>query len=107
MKSVYLIRTNDGRYKVGIAKDPQKRIRQLQTGNSDQLELIETYQSENASKIEGSLHRHYSYGKMIGEWFELSIKEESEFIKTCKLLDEALIRTTGHLDISVKVLDGY
>jgi hypothetical protein len=91
MKSVYLIRSNDGRYKIGIAKNPKRRICQLQTGNSDQLKLIETYQSENASKIERGLHNHYSHGKMVGEWFELSIIEESKFIEKCKLLDKSII----------------
>lgn len=90
MKSVYLIRSNDGRYKIGIAKDPKKRICQLQTGNSDQLELIETYQSENARKIETALHNYYSYGKMVGEWFDLSMTEESLFVKKCKLIDESI-----------------
>jgi predicted GIY-YIG superfamily endonuclease len=98
MKSVYLIRTNDGRYKIGIAKNPQQRLSQLQTGNSDPLELIETYQSENASKIENALHRHYSYSKMIGEWFDLSIKEEAEFIKMCKRIDEAITLVCNNYD---------
>jgi predicted GIY-YIG superfamily endonuclease len=101
MKSVYLIRSNDGRYKIGIAKNPEKRIRQLQTGNSDTLKLITSYRSENANKIEKALHRYYSYGKMIGEWFDLSIKEEAEFTKMCCRVDEAIILS------SVQVLDGY
>jgi predicted GIY-YIG superfamily endonuclease len=90
MKSVYLIRGNDGRYKIGIAKNPQRRIRQLQTGNSDKLKLIEVYQSENASKIEAALHMQYSPDKLIGEWFDLSISEETMFIKKCKLVDESI-----------------
>lgn len=94
MKSVYLIRGNDGRYKIGIAKNPKQRIRQLQTGNSDQLELIETYQSENARKIEGALHAFYSHGRMTGEWFDLSISDEALFIKKCKAIDDTI--TTLH-----------
>ena len=90
MKSVYLIRANDGRYKIGIAKNPKKRIRQLQTGNSDPLKLIETYQSENASKIETIFHNHYSYGKQVGEWFDLSIEEESRFKCICENMDKVL-----------------
>jgi len=56
MKSVYLIRGNDGKYKIGTAKDPKRRIIQLQTGNSDKLELIDTYPSEIARRIETVLH---------------------------------------------------
>jgi len=90
MRSVYLIRANDGRYKIGIAKDPKHRIRQLQTGNSDQLVLIETYQSENASRIEKALHNRYSYVRNVGEWFDLSITEEVGFISMCEDIDNAI-----------------
>jgi hypothetical protein len=90
MRYVYLIRGNDGRYKIGIAKNPKKRIRQLQTGNSDALTLIETYQSENASKIESSLHNRYSHVRNVGEWFDLSVAEESNFIQMCKNIDETI-----------------
>lgn len=91
MKSVYLIRSNDGRYKIGISNTPKKRILQLQTGNSDELELIESYPSENASKIEAALHRQYSHTKLNGEWFDLSIIEEGLFIKRCKTIDETIM----------------
>ena len=90
MRSVYLIRGNDGRYKIGIARNPKKRIRQLQTGNSDKLTLIETYQSENAFKIETALHNRFSYVRQEGEWFDLSITEESKFIEICKSIDESI-----------------
>jgi len=89
-KSVYLIRGNDGRYKIGIAKDPKKRIKQLQTGNSDPLELIDTYQSENASTIETALHNRFSYVRNVGEWFDLSVIEEVRFQNLCKSIDESI-----------------
>jgi hypothetical protein len=90
MRSVYLIRGNDGRYKIGIAKNPKQRIRQLQTGNSDELTLIETYQSENASKIETALHNRFSHVRQSGEWFDLSITEEVKFIEMCRSIDDSI-----------------
>lgn len=90
MRSVYLIRGNDGRYKIGIAKNPKQRIRQLQTGNSDPLELIGTYESENASKIETALHNRYSHVRNVGEWFDLSITEEVRFTEMCRSIDESI-----------------
>ena len=93
MKYVYLIRGNDGRYKIGIADNPMKRIRQLQTGNSDPLTLIEIYQSENARKIESALHNRYSHARNVGEWFDLSVVEEANFYKMCEDID----KTIGHL----------
>jgi len=90
MRSVYLIRANDGRYKIGIAKEPKQRIRQLQTGNSDELTLIETYESENAFKIESILHNRFSHARQNGEWFDLSITEEVNFVAMCKSIEESI-----------------
>ena len=40
-------------YKIGITKnDPNKRIKQLQTGNPRKIELLKTYSSENYLKVE-------------------------------------------------------
>jgi Meiotically up-regulated gene 113 len=99
MRYVYLIRANDGRYKIGIAKNPNQRISQLQTGNSDKLKLIETYQSENASKIESALHNRYSHARNVGEWFDLSVTEEANFIEICRNIDESIktLRKMGNL----------
>jgi len=90
MRSVYLIRGNDGKYKIGIAKNPSQRVKQLQTGNSDKLSIIETYRSENASKIESALHFQYSHVRNEGEWFDLSISDEVNFTKKCKQIDESI-----------------
>ena len=87
MRSVYLIRGNDGKYKIGIAKKPPQRIKQLQTGNSDKLTIIETYESENASKIESTLHNRFAHVRNEGEWFDLSITEENSFVEDCKRID--------------------
>lgn len=91
MRCVYLIRGNEGKYKIGIAKNPSQRIRQLQTGNSDKLELIETYQSENASKIESTLHNQYAHVRNHGEWFDLSISDEMSFKQKCEQIDRSII----------------
>ena len=91
MKYVYLIRGNDCRYKIGIAKNPSQIIKQLQTGNSDKLEIIETYHSENASKIETTLHNQYSYARQEGEWFDLSLAEEGDFMGRCEQIDNSIL----------------
>ena len=76
MKYVYLIQSlEEGYYKIGVSKNPQKRLLELQTGNSSPLKLIETYQSEHANKIERTLQRRYSHFHKKGEWFNLSLEE--------------------------------
>lgn len=101
MKSVYLIRGNNGKYKIGIATNPKERIHQLQTGNSDQLKIIETYESENAGTIEFALHAQYSHVRKVGEWFDLSISDEVNFVKNCKRIDESIayLKKSGNVFI--------
>jgi predicted GIY-YIG superfamily endonuclease len=89
MKYVYLIQTlENSYYKIGVSKHPQKRINELQTGNSSKLKLIEMYQSEFANSIEKTLQRRYSHLRKEGEWFEMSISNEVTFINECKKIED-------------------
>ena len=64
MKYVYLIQSlEDSRYKIGVSKHPKKRVKQLQTGNSSELKLVESYKSEFAHQIERALQRRYTHLK--------------------------------------------
>lgn len=92
MKHVYLIQSlEDSRYKIGVSKHPKKRVKQLQTGNSSELKLVESYESEFAHRIEKSLQRRYSYLKKEGEWFDMSISNEVTFLKECKDIENNII----------------
>lgn len=89
-KYVYLIKSEDSsRYKIGISKNPQKRVKQLQTGNSEKLCLVNTYLSEYYDKIERTLHNRFSYLKKEGEWFEFSLEEEVKFIDECTRIESS------------------
>lgn len=91
MNYIYLIKnTEESYYKIGVSKDPKKRIKELNTGNSAELVLVEMYESELAYKIERTLHRKYSYMRKHGEWFDLSIKEDNEFIKDCRNIERGI-----------------
>lgn len=84
MRFVYLIRSDlSGHYKVGIAKSIRSRMNQLQTGQSSTLTLIDSFESEYASKIEKTLHNLFSHCRLEGEWFEFSVKEISQFHDLC------------------------
>lgn len=89
MKYVYLIQSlENNTYKIGMSKNPNMRVKQLQTGNSSELKLIESYQSKHASKIEKTLQRKYSSKKRKGEWFEFSIENEVTFANECKQIED-------------------
>ena len=102
MKHIYLIHSlEDGYYKIGVSKHPKKRLTQLQTGNSSELKLIESYQTEYAHKIESVFQTRYFYLKKEGEWFEMSISNEVSFISECKKIEEIfeVLKKSGNVFI--------
>lgn len=89
MKYIYLIQSlENSYYKIGVSKHPNKRLNELQTGNSSKLKLVETYQSEFAHLIEKTLQRKYTHLRKEGEWFDMSICNEVLFINECKEIEK-------------------
>lgn len=88
MGYVYLIGEigKEGRYKIGStkAKDVNKRLKQLQTGNSSELFIKESYETEHPFKLEKMLHNHFKSSNLIGEWFELSESDTEAFKAVCE-----------------------
>ena len=88
MGYVYLIGEIDkvGKYKIGStrAKDVNKRLKQLQTGNSSELFIKESYETEHPFKLEKMLHNHFKSSNLIGEWFELSESDTEAFRGVCE-----------------------
>ena len=88
MGCVYLIGEigNEGRYKIGStrAKDVNKRLKQLQTGNSSELYIKESFETEYPFKIEKMLHNHFKSSNLMGEWFELSESDVETFKVVCE-----------------------
>ena len=89
MKYVYLIQSlEEGYYKIGVSKNPEKRLQQLQTGNSSELKLISSYPSEYADKIEKTIHNLLSHNKKEGEWFDIDLPEALSFNSKCEKIEE-------------------
>lgn len=89
MGHVYLITNDYNHYKIGVTKgDVSKRIRQLQTGNSERIELVNSYESDNYNHIERWLHRKLFIKRLEGEWFELTESEVLDFKSNCDRIDE-------------------
>ena len=68
---IYLLKTIDDcvKYKIGVSKNPKKRVKQLKTGNPNGIELLQFFESIYAYKIESKLHKEYKSNKLDGEWF--------------------------------------
>jgi hypothetical protein len=88
MGHVYLIGEirNEGRYKIGStrAKDVNKRLKQLQTGNSEELYIKDSFETEHPFKLEKMLHNRFKNNNIINEWFELSEDDVKGFKGICE-----------------------
>lgn len=83
---IYLIKESDdsNRYKIGMTKKAvTKRKKELQTGNSNELQTILTYETETPYKLEQMLHFYYKEYNVINEWFELTDEQVNEFKDIC------------------------
>jgi predicted GIY-YIG superfamily endonuclease len=88
---VYLIRLSENSYyKIGTTKNINKRIKELQTGNAEEIFLVDHYRSDRAFKIEGALHNFFKHKKKINEWFDFGIEDEIKFKELCKNIDDNL-----------------
>lgn len=69
-QKLYVIRnTETGNYKVGISSDPERRLKDLQTGNDCKLELIYTSNGGKTKRDERDQHLIDSANNIRGEWF--------------------------------------
>lgn len=93
MAFVYLIReiSEKVKYKIGMTRGTvEKRLKQLQTGNPNELTLIDSYQTENPFYIEKMLHFKYNQKNVMNEWFDLTMDEVSSFQDDCKNFEDKI-----------------
>jgi hypothetical protein len=69
---VYLIRTENGLYKIGKAKDIKKRLQPFGVHFPMKWELVHSFHSDDYSIAEEELHWQYRDKRDVGEWFKLT-----------------------------------
>jgi hypothetical protein len=69
---IYLIHFHDDIYKIGQSKDPQRRLRALQTSNPYTLTLVHSFPADKPDQAERALHQCLDSSRREGEWFSLS-----------------------------------
>ena len=79
-------------HKIGVSKDPNKRVLSLQTGNPNKINILYQYKSKNYLKIEQWLHRKYmiSITEAENEWRYLTDEQVFSFIEDCKEADDII-----------------
>lgn len=75
---VYFIRAGKrGAIKIGHARNVERRLEALQTGNAYRLEVIARIpcdSKQHAIEIEQQLHKHFRKQRIRREWFQGNIK---------------------------------
>jgi len=77
---VYLLRADNGYYKIGRTISLDDRIKQLKIASPCELELILAIETDECRELEESLHCLFDDKRATGEWFEL-IEADVEYIK--------------------------
>lgn len=74
-------------HKIGVTKrNIEKRIRELQTGNPNQISILKYHESKEYKRVEQWLHGRYSLKKTLAqnEWFKLADDDVLGFVDECK-----------------------
>lgn len=72
---VYIVGPNrNGPLKVGISANPRDRVRELQVGNPEKLNLYWVYPCGAGAIYERIVHRILGARRLVGEWFSVSVE---------------------------------
>lgn len=93
---IYAIGNNESRrQKIGFTSNVEKRLKTLQTGNPDRLEIVYSFAvpADRVRKLERHLHKDIGYKRIQGEWFDMTAKEVTDYLKFAEIrwLDDILI----------------
>jgi hypothetical protein len=83
---IYIIGT-ETRQKIGFSKDPHFRLKQLQTGNAEELFLHSAIEVDESRVrlLERFLHKDIGYKRVKGEWFKMTKKEAVEYLSFAEI----------------------
>ena len=87
---VYLIcDANNNKFKIGMTKKSiEKRIKELQTGNANELHIANYHQTFYPYCVENMLHKYFSDKNVINEWYDLTMNDIASFNDVCDKIEE-------------------
>jgi hypothetical protein len=84
---VYLLRADNGVYKIGASTTPEQRSKTLGIQLPYETILEHTIETDDMYWLEGWLHHKFTKKRKQGEWFELD-EADIEYIKELGAQDE-------------------
>lgn len=91
MAYVYLLGDSgqDNTFKIGVTRGSvEKRIRQLQTGNGEEIYLVNFYETDYPFFIERLMHDKFYPKQKRNEWFNLDVEDVVKFRDHCKAFED-------------------
>jgi len=85
---LYLIKAENGLVKVGIATDFDNRLSGLRSSSASSLEVLRTFEVDDARSVEQEIHERLSEYNEHGEWFDLSNRSIDGFVESVSLVVE-------------------
>lgn len=79
--TIYVVASDCGLLKIGMAMDAAMRLRGLQGGSPVRLTVLAVKRSKRPSGEEADLHRRFDRYRRHGEWFE-DVPEIREWLRT-------------------------
>lgn len=96
-EGVYIISIKDSNlFKIGLTKDIEKRLKQLQTGNPFEYKLVEFFQTTKFKELEKTLHKKYKKNRYKNEWY---ILDGDELMEACYFSREFIGRPYKNKDL--------
>lgn len=79
---IYVIGPDTGPQKIGISKDVNTRLRNLQTGNPLELMIHHTEEvdPDRVLLLEQKIHKELNHKRTTGEWFDLTWQEARDMV---------------------------
>lgn len=77
-------------YKIGKAKDYNKRLKQLQTGSPYDYYVVAFFETTKPFELESAAHRKYKKRRTRGEWYGFYFFEIPFVLKKIKKLNKKL-----------------
>ena len=89
-----MIKSNTGYVYLNLLKNPanEGRIKNLQTGNHNELVIVYEIKSKCYTSLEKTLHRTFTYNHLRGEWFNFPDTNPDTII-------QEIIRTNNNLEL--------
>ncbi len=78
VESIYLMRSENGLFKIGRARHVRRRLQQMQTLPVIVM-LVCEFPCDNPITVERAWHVHFSSKRVRGEWFRLEPDDVTEF----------------------------